>query len=372
MPKMMTWSFGFILITANLGQAQSEAPKDAKQGTGYSSIDYPSFAPQALNTLHDPQSANTATFTLDPRQFSYFGHQDNGDQGSGLTLAPVDEAARVHLKLPKGQGLIAISVVPQGPAALAGVCQNDILLTLNGFPLGKPEDLEERLKADAEKDLSLALLHRGQKKTLLVLPKLKVTFGPAQPAPPEFWIGVQVTPVDPALRAQLQIPADQGLITTLIMDHGPAARAGFKVNDILLSMNGKHLLDQGGLATLVQQNGEKPVAIEIVREGSRQTIEVTPERRKDLNLLAARVQHAGNWNIVRPGVILQGNMAGWTAAPELYWNADPLMYGVRSWDTWSAQHQADPLAKRLDTMAAEIKDLGKAVEELSKVLKDRK
>jgi membrane-associated protease RseP (regulator of RpoE activity) len=296
---------------------------------------------------------------------------ENEDQGSGLTLVPVDQAASVHLKLPKGQGLIATSVLPQGLAAQAGICENDILLTLDDVPLGKPEDLENRLKAAGDKTLSLVLLRHGQKKTLQVQPKVKVTFGPAQPALPEFWIGVSVTPVEPALRDQLQLPADRGLVATGIMENSPAAKATFKVNDILLTLNGEPL-HLGNLQTTVQKNGEKPVAVEIIREGTRQTIEVTPERRNGLSLRTARVPHAAAWNVVRPGVVLQGNESLMLTGDRWSWGQSTAPQGQDLWRVNPNPSHADPQANRLDTMAAEIKELRKAVEELSKVLKDRK
>src|SRR4029078_12674056 len=167
---------------------------------------------------------------------SYFVYQEKTDRGSGLSLVPCDDAARAHLKLPKGQGLIATSVAPDGPAAHAGVCQNDILLTLGEASLSKPEDLEEQLKVAGEKPLGLVLLHHGQKKTLQVQPRVNVTLGPVQPSPPEFWIAVSLSTVEPALRAHLKIPADQGLIATEVIAESPAAKAELKVNDILLTM----------------------------------------------------------------------------------------------------------------------------------------
>ena len=201
-------------------------------------------------------------------------------EGSGLTLAPVDDAARAHLKIPKGQGLLATSVSPQGAAAQAGVCQNDILLAIGDTPLAKPEDLDKELKEARETPLALVLLHQGEKKTIRVQPHIKVFFGPVQPDPPEYWIGVSVSPVDPALRSQLKLPDDQGLIATQIIENAPASRAGFKVNDILLTMAGKPLKAQDTLVDLVQKYGGKSMAVELLREGQRQTIEVTPERRK--------------------------------------------------------------------------------------------
>lgn len=375
MPRMMTWSFGLVLTLAAMAQAQSETPKNMAPRV-------PNPQTYDLNFTLDPHSVNeNPVLRLEPQQLGYLFYQDNQDEGSGLSLAAVDETARVHLKLPKGQGLIATSVLPQCPAAHAGICQNDILLTLDDVPLAKPGDLEERLKTAGDKTLNLVLLHQGQKKTVQVQSKVKVTFGPVQPAAPEFWIGVSVRSVEPVLKAQLQIPAQQGLLATGVVDDSPAARAGFKVNDILLTMNGKQLGDQAELVKLVQQNGEKPLAVEIVREGSRKTIEVTPERRKGPHLLTSKVQHSGNWNVVRPGAVLQGS-SPFLTTPGLTWNipestwSDDLAIanqGIGSVETnHPAKPHADSLANRLDTMAGEIKELRKAVEELSKALKDRK
>ena len=123
------------------------------------------------------------------------------------------------------------------------------------------------------------MLHQGAKKTVQVQPQIKVTFGPVQPQPPAFWIGVSVSPVEPALRAHLRLPADQGLLATEVIADGPAAKAGLKVNDILLTMAGKPLKDQATLIDLVQKNGDKSVAVETVREGDRQKLELTPQRR---------------------------------------------------------------------------------------------
>ncbi len=381
MPLLMTWSLGLVLTLAAMAQAQSETPKNmAPRVPDPHSYDliFTSEDPRAVKEMpiqrlrEDPRAVNEMPIErLGPQQLSYIVNWGNRDEGSGLSLAAVSEAARVHLKLPKGQGLIATSVLPLGPAAQVGICQNDILLTLDDVGLTKPEDLEERLKTAGDKTLNLVLLHHGQRKTLQVQSKVKVTFGPVQPAPPEFWIGVSVTPVEPALRDQLQIPADLGLIAISVMHDSPAAKAGFKVNDILLSVNGKQLGDQAELAKLVQQNGEKPLAVEIVREGSRKTIEVTPGRRKGPHLLTSKVQHTGNWNYIQPGAVLQGNLVP-LATPELNWNTVLTDQLVKSLKTNPAQPHADPLANRLDTMASEIKELRKAVEELSKALKDRK
>ena len=178
MLRTMKWSFALLVAFASVAHAQSREPKTQDNSTANLWWGFPTWNtnvqdPQALNEVLANQYLND----LSRQQNAYLIFQGN-DQGSGLSLAPVDDAARAHLKLPKGQGLIATVVAPQGPAAHAGVCQNDILLTLGDAPLGKPEDLEEHLKAAGDKPLGLVLLHHGQRKTLQVQPQVKVTFGP--------------------------------------------------------------------------------------------------------------------------------------------------------------------------------------------------
>ena len=107
-----------------------------------------------------------------------------------------------------------------------------------------------------------------------------MTMGPVQPEPPAFWIGISVSPLEPALRAQLKLPENQGLLATDVVKDSPAAKADVKVHDILLSLNGKRLDSQEKLVELVQSSGDKSIPLELIREGKPQTILVTPQRRK--------------------------------------------------------------------------------------------
>lgn len=282
------------------------------------------------------------------------------DSSSGLSLAAVDDAARAHLNLPRGQGLLVVALAPNSPAGQAGVAQNDIFLTLEDMPLAKPEDLEAGLRSAGDKPLALGLLHQGQKKTIKVQPLIKVTFGPVPKAASSFWIGVQVAAVEPALRAHLSLPADRGLIATEVIADGPAAKAGLKVNDILLSIDGSALLDQAQLSEHVQKQGEKPASLEIIREGKKQTIEVTPQKRT-VAPKTALVNYYRNLNFVRPGVVVQGQ----PATQDLF-TVQPRMRYSAKLDTLTTENATD---KRLDALDAELKSLRKAVEDLSTALK---
>jgi membrane-associated protease RseP (regulator of RpoE activity) len=287
------------------------------------------------------------------------------ERSSGIILVPVDEPLRSHLKLPKDEGLLVASLVPQSPAAAAGLHQNDVLLKLGDATLGKPEDLESGLKAAGDKAVVLHIYRDGSALEVRVQPQVHVSFGPvsAQPPAQQFWIGVSVAEVEPALRAQLRIPANKGLLVNQVFKDSPAEKAGVRVNDILLSFDGKPLTEQMRLVELVQANGEKTVKLELLHEGRpRGDVELTPQRHR-LTQVAdpTKALHAYRWDVVRPGAVLNSNQ--------------PLQFQFRDLTplTGLADKLKDPqtkdanaaLAKRLDELDAEIKKLHKALEELS-------
>jgi membrane-associated protease RseP (regulator of RpoE activity) len=288
----------------------------------------------------------------------------SSDRFSGMSIVPVDDALRSHLKLPKDQGLLVTALDPHSPAAVAGLRQNDVLLKLGDTPIGKPEDLEAGLKGAGNKPVVLHLYRDGSARKIQVQPRIQVSFGPvpAQPVAQEFWIGVSVADVEPALRAQLRIPANKGLLVNEVFKESPAEKAGLKVNDILLSLDGKPLSDQKKLVELVQANGEKTITLELLHEGKpRGDVEITPQRRKLTQLSdPTKTFHAYRWDVVRPGVMVNQTSPYQLQLHEL--NAlGPVEY------TSKDQQPKDPnaaLAKRLDDLDAEIKKLRKALEEL--------
>jgi membrane-associated protease RseP (regulator of RpoE activity) len=309
------------------------------------------------------------------------------DLNTDMSLTPADDALRAHLSLPKDQGLIVTSLAPTAPAAQAGVQQNDVLLKLGDGSLAKAEDLEEGLKAAGEKPIYLTILRGGKRLKMQVQPRVRVTMGAVQPESPAFWIGVSVSPLEPALRSQLKLPQNRGLLAIEVVKDGPAAQAEVKVHDILLSLDGKLLDSQEKLVELVQASGEKSVSLELIREGKSQTILVTPRRRKPSQHQAAGPR-AGDlyYQFVRPGAVLNvdpkyqvfPNGAILSVDPNGGWIAD--VTGESDLKVANGAQHTEPKAaanftaslKRLDDLDAEIKQLRTAIEELNKILWEQK
>lgn len=92
------------------------------------------------------------------------------DYWIGLECFPIHEALRAQLKLPEGQGLVVASLMPDGPAAKAGVKQYDVLVKANGKPLGKVQDLVDVVEAAKERAVKLDLLRGGAPVAIEVKP----------------------------------------------------------------------------------------------------------------------------------------------------------------------------------------------------------
>src|SRR6266566_3831700 len=70
------------------------------------------------------------------------GHVSRGFLGLGLQPARLPEAFRRRLTGASEIGLLVVNVQPDGPAAKAGVLLGDVLVALDGAPVGATEDVQ--------------------------------------------------------------------------------------------------------------------------------------------------------------------------------------------------------------------------------------
>jgi membrane-associated protease RseP (regulator of RpoE activity) len=95
----------------------------------------------------------------------------------GLVGGPIDAVhpLRAHVDIPEKQGLLVVNVVPDSPAAKAGLKQNDILLRANDIDLREMQDLVELVLTEGEKkgQIAIDVLRRGQRETVYVTPEVR-------------------------------------------------------------------------------------------------------------------------------------------------------------------------------------------------------
>ncbi len=138
-----------------------------------------------------------------------------------------------------------------------------------------------------------------------------------------FMIGVNCEPVGEALRSQLQLEPETGLVVAQVSKESPAEAAGIKNHDILMFADDRQLIKQSDLSEAVQVAGQEKtkVSLTLIRGGKEIGIEVTPTERSESDFTGMempklfmfdRAGGPGRFNMqfrqMGPGVIFEGKL----------------------------------------------------------------
>jgi len=97
----------------------------------------------------------------------------------------------------------------------------------------------------------------------------------------QYWLGIECSPVPPALRSHLSLPDKQGVLVAAVVKGSPAAKAGLAQYDVLLRAGDKPLAEPRDLLAAVDAAKETVLKIELIRAGKPQTIPLTPAKRPE-------------------------------------------------------------------------------------------
>ena len=156
----------------------------------------------------------------------------------GVETSPVPDVVSEQLGLAKGLGLVVDYVVPNSPAAAAGIQQNDILKMLNDQILMEPSQLRKLLQTFSEgADVTLTILRKGQEQKITVKLAKKEMPKPHSLGPGEDhdwdWdfdatgdVGEQMKEMKQQLKEQLkeQLGAQRDIVRGAVMQAHEAAR----------------------------------------------------------------------------------------------------------------------------------------------------
>lgn len=96
------------------------------------------------------------------------------------------------------------------------------------------------------------------------------------------WLGVKIQTVTDDIAETLGVPDNTGALISAVTPDGPAAKAGLETGDVILKFDGKDVSTVRGLPKLVAQTPiGKSVDIEVLRKGSKKTMQVAVGRLDD-------------------------------------------------------------------------------------------
>lgn len=186
----------------------------------------------------------------------------------GVSIQPVNKELADSFGLDKPRGALVNSVDAKSPAQQAGLRPGDVVLSVDNQPVDEAFDLPKRI----------GMLPPGQTVTLkiwrerkLIEISAKLAEQPRQNAQAEptddatpMQLGMNVRPLTQDEKAQLGTQG--GLLVGAVQ--GPAARAGIRAGDALLSANGQSIHSAAQLSALASKAGGR-VALLIQRGEAR-------------------------------------------------------------------------------------------------------
>jgi serine protease Do len=182
-------------------------------------------------------------------------------------------------KRPDTQGVMVDSLRPGGPAAEAkpGLMDGDIILNIGGKPVANAAALRqlsrELLQDKTEPEPVLVGFARGSSQMLSVVrvgPEVDPAIAPRAPKP---WAGVSTQVLTAEIAKALNLKGKAGVRITQVLPNSNAEKAGLKVGDLLVKLDGKVIParrpeDSEVFAALLREYPVgTDVALDVLRDG---------------------------------------------------------------------------------------------------------
>ncbi len=192
----------------------------------------------------------------------------------GVTIQNVDANTARALGLKDAKGALIGSVMPGEPADKAGLRAGDVVIRVNGSDITDASDLTRSvagLKPNAKPELTI--LRNGEEMKLKVKlgERSAHTSGKTSSGGETSDLGVSVKPLTPEDARALRLNGDvKGLVIVDVKGDSPAAEAGLRSGDVILSANLKPVTSADDLAEVLRGEGKKRGALmlQINRRGN--------------------------------------------------------------------------------------------------------
>ncbi len=227
-----------------------------------------------MNTAINPR-ANTIGFavpinmakTILP-QLRTAGHVTRG--WLGVVIQRITPELAEALDLEDEQGALVSRVMPDGPAAKAGIERRDVIVAFDGQEVTAMNDLPRIVASTTvDKKVKVVVLRDGKRKTLKVrVAKLdeppETQLAAAQTGGARS-LGLRVQDLTAELALRLGVDEDHGVVVTAVQPGSPASEAGLRREDVILEVDKQEVRDVNQFEKQLGEAGDG--ALLLIRRG---------------------------------------------------------------------------------------------------------
>jgi serine protease Do len=158
--------------------------------------------------------------------------------------------------LPNTSGALVAEVMPNSPAAQAGIQSGDVLTRFDGKPVESSSSLPILVSlTESGKTVNVEVWRNGHSQNIRV--QLEAHGDKQQIAGngdrQGTGFGLSLRPLTPGLRQELGVDATSGAVIADVANNSAAARAGLRAGDVVTEVNGKPVSDASELAKTLKQ-----------------------------------------------------------------------------------------------------------------------
>ncbi|HXX16848.1 MAG TPA: PDZ domain-containing protein [Candidatus Eremiobacteraceae bacterium] len=239
-----------------------------------------------------------------------FVTSDGGWLGARVKEVTSDEVK--ELKLPAERGVVLGKIVPDSPAAKAGLKENDVVTEINGQRVEGTEQFRRMIREiPAGRTAQFTVWREGRAQTVTVtlgtseMHRTNTFVAPAEPGTFSFqmpdignifengpWsmssgtrLGIDAENLDGEFGNYFGAPDGEGILVRGVFPDTPAAKAGLKVGDVITSVNGERIRSIGELrAKMADGAQEKTLKLGLIRNKAALSVTVelpAPAQKRD-------------------------------------------------------------------------------------------
>ncbi len=227
-----------------------------------------------MNTAINPR-ANTIGFAVPINmakdilpQLRAQGHVTRG--WLGVVIQRITPELAEALDLDDEKGALVSRVLPEGPAADAGVERGDVIVSFDGQEVDEMNDLPRIVASTpVDKKVKLVVQREGKRKTLKArvakLDEPKQTRLASAGKGSADSLGLRVQDLTAELAMRLGVDEEYGVVVTAVQPGSPASDAGLRREDVILEVDKQEVRDVSQFEEKLEEAGDG--ALLLIRRG---------------------------------------------------------------------------------------------------------